>query len=56
MINTQDDRMLTSQDQISGDEFTIDMNSIQNTEAGTEEKLVGHLKSADFFNVKNFTD
>lgn len=43
-------------DKITGGEFTIDMNSIQNTDltdAGMKEKLVGHLKSPDFFDVAN---
>ena len=37
--------------------FVIDMNSIANTDledAGYNEKLVGHLKSDDFFGVKNY--
>lgn len=43
-------------DKIIGGEFTIDMNSIKNTdltETGPNAKLVGHLKSADFFDVAN---
>lgn len=46
-------------DKITGGEFTIDMNSIQNTDlkdAGMKEKLVGHLKSPDFFDVANHKD
>lgn len=43
-------------DKITGGEFTIDMNSIQNTDltdTSMKEKLVGHLKSPDFFDVAN---
>ncbi len=42
---------------VVGGEFTIDMNSIVNldlTDEGYNEKLVGHLKSADFFDVDSF--
>ena len=55
-IDIQDGMILVSEGQVSGGEFTIDMNSIQNTEAGAGERLVGHLKSADFFDVENFPD
>jgi len=37
--------------------FTVDMNTISNTDltdAETNSKLVGHLKSAEFFNVDSF--
>ncbi len=43
-------------DKITGGEFTVDMDSIKNTDlsdAAMNAKLVGHLKSADFFDVAN---
>ena len=43
---------------IAAGEFTIDMNSISCTDledAGYNEKLIGHLKSDDFFGVANFS-
>lgn len=43
--------------QVTGGEFTIDMNSLVNSdmEAGQgKEKLEGHLKSADFFDVGTY--
>jgi polyisoprenoid-binding protein YceI len=43
-------------EKITGGEFTVDMNSIKNTDLtdpGYNGKLVGHLKSADFFDVAN---
>lgn len=44
-------------DRITGGEIVIDMNSISNTDlkdAGSNQKLVGHLKSDDFFGVEKF--
>lgn len=43
---------------ISGGSFTIDLNSIVNTDLEGEwnEKLVGHLKSEDFFNTAAFPE
>ncbi|MBT8218590.1 MAG: YceI family protein [Bacteroidia bacterium] len=52
------DGMLTVDNgNITGGTFSIDMNSLKNTDlAGTEGagKLEGHLKSEDFFNVMKF--
>lgn len=42
---------------ITGGELEIDMNKIENTDltdAGYKTKLVGHLQSADFFDVSKF--
>jgi polyisoprenoid-binding protein YceI len=44
-------------DMLTGGSFEIDMNSISNTDVENEEykqKLVGHLKSDDFFGVKEY--
>ncbi len=51
---------------ITGGEFVADMNSISNNDLSTKkgffggesdnQKLVDHLKSADFFNVKKFPE
>lgn len=43
--------------QLTGGEFVIDMTSIANTDIGNADmaaKLVGHLKSPDFFGVESF--
>jgi len=43
--------------EIKGGSFVIDLTSIVNTDLkdeGTNAKLVGHLKSADFFDVEKF--
>jgi polyisoprenoid-binding protein YceI len=43
-------------DNLTGGMFEVDMTSIKNTdmEGGSKEKLEGHLKSEDFFNVAEF--
>jgi polyisoprenoid-binding protein YceI len=43
-------------DNLIGGMFEVDMTSIKNTDldAGSKEKLEGHLKSQDFFNVAEF--
>lgn len=46
-----------SEDKLSGGSFEIDMKSIKNTDIENEEynqKLVGHLKSDDFFGVEKY--
>jgi len=42
---------------VTGGEFIVDMNSIKNTDVKDEkmrERLIGHLKSDDFFGVEKF--
>jgi len=43
-------------DNLTGGMFEVDMTSIKNTDldAGSRQKLEGHLKSKDFFNVAEF--
>jgi len=57
-INLKDGQFITKNNQITGGEFTIDMNSIVNLDMdATSEwntKLVNHLKGEDFFDVKTF--
>jgi polyisoprenoid-binding protein YceI len=51
--------MSVKNDKISSGTFVIDMNSIVNedlTDAGYNQKLVGHLKSDDFFGVATYPD
>ncbi len=56
-INITEGKLLYNDKAITGGTFTIDMNSITNTDltdAGYNQKLVGHLKSDDFFGVEKF--
>ena len=56
-INIAKGNLEFSKDQLSGGNFEIDMKSIANSDLENEEynqKLVGHLKSDDFFGVENF--
>lgn len=45
-------------DQLSGGEFETDMNTItcEDLSGGVADKLVGHLKSKDFFHVEEFPE
>lgn len=55
-VNISNGFLTMDGDKITGGEFTIDMTSIQNTDltdTSMKEKLVGHLKSPDFFDVAN---
>lgn len=56
-ISLSSGNIKSSNGELTGGEFVIDMNSINNTdmEAGQgKEKLEGHLKNADFFDVPQF--
>lgn len=50
---------VNTDNQITGGEFVIDMNSISNadlTDAEKKGQLEGHLKSADFFEVEKYPE
>jgi len=57
-INISNGSFIINDDKIVGGEFTIDMNSIVDLDMEADNKynakLVGHLKSADFFDVEKF--
>ncbi len=57
-INISNGNFIVSSDKIVGGEFIIDMNSIVDLDMPADNeynaKLVGHLKSADFFDVDKF--
>ncbi len=56
-IDLKDGWISWNNDKLTAGEFIIDMNSIKNTDledAGYNAKLVGHLKSDDFFGVDKF--
>jgi len=56
-INIADGKFVTNGKSIQGGTFNIDMTSITNTDITNEEynqKLVGHLKSDDFFSTEKF--
>ncbi|PHI21443.1 hypothetical protein CEQ90_03325 [Lewinellaceae bacterium SD302] len=56
-INISSGRIALANNNIVGGDFTVDMTSLANTdlEAGNgKEKLEGHLKSGDFFNVEEY--
>ena len=53
-VNISEGKMDVEDGRITNGNFTIDMTSIENTDiedAGTKAKLIGHLKSDDFFSV-----
>lgn len=55
-INLKEGSMVMDKDQIKSGMFVIDMKSITNDDLkdeGYNQKLVGHLKSDDFFGVEN---
>lgn len=53
-ISIKSGNLVMDGDKLSGGEFIVDMNSIVNEDQQGEwkEKLVGHLKSEDFFHVE----
>ncbi|MCG8579276.1 MAG: YceI family protein [Bacteroidales bacterium] len=56
-IKLSEGHLAVKNDQITSGKFVIDMNSITNTDLDNKEynqKLVGHLKSDDFFGVANY--
>ncbi len=56
-INIKEGMLVWKNDKITTGEFTIDMASITNTDLedpGYNAKLVGHLKSDDFFGVEKY--
>ena len=57
-INLDNGNFIVKNDKITGGEFTIDMNSIADLDMPADNeynaKLVGHLKSADFFDVEKY--
>ena len=56
LIKVKSGKLNVDKGLIAGGEFVIDMNSITTTDVtdeGKAGKLVGHLKSADFFDVAN---
>ena len=56
-IKLKDGNFTVKNDKIESGTFTIDMTSITNTDLESEEynaKLIGHLKSDDFFGVEKY--
>lgn len=56
-INLKSGKLMMDNGKVTGGEFVVDMTSITNTDIESEEynqKLVGHLKSDDFFGVDKF--
>lgn len=56
-INISKGNILITNNTFVGGEFTIDMSTIANTDIEKDEdrdRLVGHLKSADFFDIEKY--
>lgn len=55
-INIQDGILMVDKGKLTGGDFTIEMNSLTNTDGtnAPNQRLVTHLKSGDFFDVEKF--
>lgn len=56
-VKLREGELLVENNEVKGGSFLLDMNSIDNTDLKNEEsktKLVNHLKSPDFFDVKKY--
>lgn len=53
-INIAEGSLTTKSKKITGGSFAIDMTSITCTDLSNPDRLVGHLKSDDFFGVEKF--
>lgn len=53
-VNLSEGSLTIKNKKISGGKFTADMTTIVNTDGGRNERLIGHLKSDDFFGVEKF--
>ncbi len=56
-VNFKSGQIQVSSDKITGGSFEVDMNTIQNVDLKDQslnQKLVGHLKSDDFFGVQTY--
>jgi polyisoprenoid-binding protein YceI len=58
-INLKSGKLMMDNGQVKGGEFIVDMTSMTNTDIESEkynQKLIGHLKSDDFFGVNTFPE
>lgn len=58
-VKISDGKLILADGKLTGGKFTIDMTSIMDEDLSSEEdnaKLVGHLKSPDFFDVAKFPE
>lgn len=53
-VSFKEGKIIKTNNKITGGAFTVDMNSIINTDGDYSEDLVNHLKDEDFFNVKQY--
>lgn len=51
-VKFKDGNFIKTESKITGGEFTIDMNTIINTDGKYNEMLIWHLKNQDFFDVE----
>jgi polyisoprenoid-binding protein YceI len=56
-INFKEGSIIFKNKKVIGGSFTADMKSLSNTDqtGNSKQKLEGHLKSEDFFNIDNFS-